>query len=384
MTKKSAKAPAVAAAAKPAAASAAKKVKAADAGGVGSKPAADAGSSGSGGNVGGGDGLDDNVAKMNAQLLADVADAKREVLADAAFKNVATDLPPPIDKKLGEWSGIENPFEADEYKVAVGARGQYKCAGNACWIDEQKIVMRGTPFNRKSVNDIVVTKFKSPVPLNFVVAVEDEVDPSPYFMTLESPSPEEVRFGLWLAIRRDLGDKALKKQWRHYLVTSSLWFIVLETEEKRYFKAFELRDDIAKDYKTLALTPFQKMMTVWCFKVRRERNQGRMSSKEVFMQYEDHCNLDKTEEEPLSESFVDASITTMTRAMVYPAIAEALQWIENEHGISGPLASVYKYEAIIKKAKTPEDIIWAFVGGIDMFRRGLLGHCTPLVHQATE
>ena len=76
------------------------------------------------------------------------------------------------------------------------------------------------------------------------------------------------------------------------------------------------------------------------------------------------------DEDQLSESFFEATIAVHAKILSHVGRRQLLHELDQEYGQKGPFSSVYKLEAISKKAATPPAITWAITAAVDLFRRG--------------
>eukprot|EP00959_Pyramimonas_sp_CCMP1952_P474786 9503848-Pyramimonas_sp.AAC.2 len=63
--------------------------------------------------------------------------------------------------------------------------------------------------------------------------------------------------------------------------------------------------------------------------------------------------------ESVSKSFVDAASTCHRRALSIPSIRDLLLKCEAQYGIVNPFQSIYTLEALVKRAETEDNIMWA-------------------------
>lgn len=74
--------------------------------------------------------------------------------------------------------------------------------------------------------------------------------------------------------------------------------------------------------------------------------------------------------EQVSVGFVDTAVTVYKRLFSNPRAAQALEWVDENWFAHPPLASIYAYQAIVDRGKTPEGIGLVTEGLIDAFRMG--------------
>ena len=76
----------------------------------------------------------------------------------------------PIDKRLGELSGTQQPFAKDLYASAMQA-GSYTCAGNFMWVSPTGSAMPGVPTSRVSIQKCMDFYFATPAAIPHPIKV---------------------------------------------------------------------------------------------------------------------------------------------------------------------------------------------------------------------
>ena len=125
----------------------------------------------------------------NSTFLEDVIKAKDLVLAHPLFHGIVALDPLPISSDSE--SGSVPPFEPEDYKKAIKARGEYTAGVNGFWQDYLWTPTPGVPVRRKALATLTETTFKTPASLTLHFAVESEdFNPLNHKGALQRVSPE--------------------------------------------------------------------------------------------------------------------------------------------------------------------------------------------------
>ena len=117
----------------------------------------------------------------------------------------------------------------------------------------------------------------------------------------------------------------------------------------------------------MARTTIQKMMEV----VRFKEKKGNIGVEKLAALYEQNLKQ-AADGEKLNRSYIDAAMTVHDRVFSIPKVREELFALDNSHGHNHVFDSIYKMDALVKKAKTQKNIQWVFLGIVDTFRSGIL------------
>ena len=100
-----------------------------------------------------------------------------------------------------------------------------------------------------------------------------------------------------------------------------------------------------------------------------ESRGGRCTAAKLAAHFSSKVKLARSSE-PITSSFVDASLTIESRVLCLDMARTALEHLDDSCGVSSPLNSVYKLQVVVDRAKTPKGIEWVFVAMVDSLRMG--------------
>ena len=129
--------------------------------------------------------------------------------------------------------------------------------GNPFWLLWSHAPIPGLPLNRMNVGLLRDTFFKEPTPVTMTVVMNSDScisDPSKW-SRLHFVSPEELWYGLLLAIDRDVAANRTQvlRQWKQKVLASTFHVVFLE-EKDVIWKAIQLRDEIELTFETQSLS----------------------------------------------------------------------------------------------------------------------------------
>ena len=116
----------------------------------------------------------------------------------------------------------------------------------------------------------------------------------------------------------------------------------------------------------------QTIFDVWESKAMLDKTLGQSLGAEATAKYWKD-NVDKTYhvEEPHTPAMVDACFTIKKRLLNRPTCGTVEALVDADSHECTPFKSVYKYEAVIKRAPTEVSMMWCFSGLLDLCRAGL-------------
>ena len=169
------------------------------------------------------------------------------------------------------------------------------------------------------------------------------------------------------------------QRWKALLLTAEFAFqVVPQGGDARYWKYQELRQRAIKHGDNAKVTTRQWIYHIMGFKLDRQAETKReMGAHAIHQAYKSSVKFWARTSEDITVSFVDTAITTYNRVFSLPAAKDAIMWCdENLSSLENPFQSVYVFQAIIDRAKTPEKIGWAVQGLVDHLRMGLIDKST--------
>jgi hypothetical protein len=165
-------------------------------------------------------------------------------------------------------------------------------------------------------------------------------------------------------------DDNVMRQWAKVFRTARFVFVKLD-EHALSMYAFQLREDALAEGQQVGWTAMQRVQMVIREKYLMESRGGRVTASRLAAVFTSSVRLARGSD-AISASFVDVSLTLESRVLSNPKAAAAINYAEDEYGLSGPFNSVYKMQAVVNRAKTPSLIDWTFTCLVDMLRMGQL------------
>ena len=174
-------------------------------------------------------------------------------------------------------------------------------------------------------------------------------------------SPEELFFGFFLAIARDVcaamdddsGAYAKKvADWRAICLSMTMRFEVLETEDDMFWENVRLREMFTTAERAVARTPRQRIEEIHLIMDKfRQANGGKvMSAYQLVTAYKDNLKDTKSPHtEQLSETFIKAAITVKARALVIPEVLQVVKDMETDYMDKSPWRTIYALLAVVEK-----------------------------------
>ena len=245
---------------------------------------------------------------------------------------------------------------------------ELQSGGNLFWINLNTLTSPGVPINPSSVAQLKTRFFSEPgtFPADIVVAIPDlAFDPMVQCGALQCISPDELKMAFISAVADRVSGGADAEEltaWKHMALTVTMHFRWLETEDKVYFAALNMRQDIVVKFETLARTAYQWVFEVIAF---RQRKLKELGGENKTLHHKTLCelfneNTQTTErQEEVNEEFVKACVAVYDKILRHPLAQDIVLWFEHTYGQLSPLDSVYKMHRIAKKAK-PADVPWVF------------------------
>ena len=130
-------------------------------------------------------------------------------------------------------------------------------------------------------------------------------------------------------------------------------------------QAIQWRQDLSQNAHHMKLSPVDLMYDIMATRERKAATIGEMSVQQTFEYYNEGIRYaDSTE--AVKYEFVDNAMTVYKRLIApFPQARELVDSLECH--IENPMDSIYKWAAIVKRASTPEYIIWCVHWIVDLF-----------------
>ena len=279
-------------------------------------------------------------------------------------------------------------FDASTYAKTMKSLGLYEAACNVFHLQPCWGAAAGVPYNDVGVEHITNHVYNVPKPLDDVIIVtvpNAEYKPMEHLGAWRFVTPEEIIFGLILAIARDVdepkSDEVLHA-WRFHLLTTTMRFEILENPDDIFWKNVALREKYVTKEKAVARTPRQRIEEVALVMSRLSKKasvgaQGKkdkdVSVAQVMQAYRDKGDISPVnQDDQITETFIRAAVTLKTRALNVKEICESIKEMEKLKQHRSPWRSIYTMLEVIQRAQNPEAITWMFVMIGDRIKSGEL------------
>ena len=144
---------------------------------------------------------DARASGVNAAFYKQLEEDMMTVFENPVFAGVAEADPLPIKKGAGDSSGVQAVFNLQEFRIAMGERGEYKAAMNLCNVNPFWSPMPNVPLRESSRCMLKDHYFQQPALYPGVLhIVISDTKTDPRMEDLRSISPEELRAALWRRI----------------------------------------------------------------------------------------------------------------------------------------------------------------------------------------
>ena len=262
-------------------------------------------------------------------------------------------------------SCVEAVFNLEEYKITMAdlAVGEYTSGCNMWWVNPFALITTGVPYNHGQIRRLQDYFFSRPTtkfPLNITVAVSNEDDPNSLKGNFLSLTPLEPIHALLLRVAADVeggADTEDLKTWRRLMLTVSITFERVGSEDDRHWRAVQLREAVGAKHAVMSRTPIARVYELMEYKKKVEAKSGSLAAATLADYYMRKGHLNELSEK-VTKSWVDTACTVFDRMLSCPQIKEIITMAENEYGVKTPFQSIYTLECILCKARDEGEIAW--------------------------
>ena len=277
---------------------------------------------------------------------------------------------------MRSWTGASiNTGDSDLSKV----KPFYSCAGVFQWMNHLWTPTPGVQINQQNVDAIVKHHFPGDQHPHvftepFKIPVEScTCKPMDHKAGLQNLAPQELAHAMIHACARDVRaqkDDATMRAWALVFKTIALDFIILGGPLMSLY-AFHIREQYFESGEQVLWTTMQRVQMVIREKHTLECKGAKMSAAKLATHFLNSVQFASSSEK-MSASFVDAALTIESRILTSNSAKHILNDMDNQYGITGPLNSVYKLQAIINRARTPGLIEWSLTSLADSLAMSFL------------
>ena len=273
---------------------------------------------------------------------------------------------------------FQGAYDVDHFRRSIVTnKGISQSGYNLFRLNLNQWATMDTPVQMMKLNWVVdhfwEAKMPDCFPHTIVVALRTGEEPASNVGTMISP-PEfawaPVR-AIENAIQNGSSDDDLQKL-RKLVLSATVRFEIIDNTNDRIWRAHQLRQSEIQTGDSAKLTPLQFMFSVMSSKHMLENtlNQS-LGAEQTCIEWKKHVTL-ATSMDEMKVGLVDAIITVWNRLMIDSDCREIVMWADNNFSPT-IFDSIYKYEAVVKKAGTLENIRYVIAGLIDL-----------VVHQGTS
>ncbi len=190
----------------------------------------------------------------------------------------------------------------------------------------------GIPVRMNAVKQLANSLCSKPRPIDCVTIALPAADykPEKHRGGLRRVSPEEITAAYIIAIKRDIdnneSDQALT-QWRTHMLSTSFRFVLLPTQQSRYWFALDQREQMDHQYRVCHRSCFQRLHEVIRLVERMQQALAGTTVTAAMVEQEYKKNLPTMVNGPgqVTFSFVDSCLTIHKRMFISPIIRECLR-----------------------------------------------------------
>ena len=312
------------------------------------------------------------------EYLVKVHEAISCIQAHDMFSNIAGQ--PPLSPKEG---GREALWDGNMAASALKTAQSYRCAANFFSQDFLWLATHKIPINLGQVKQIQNYWFpkddEPPKLCPFVVTVAVDShkcsgDPPQSGWPRLSPAEpvHALLFAAAEAIKSKQGANVLQA-FKSCFLTCTFVYEVVPVGEARYFRSLNIREEQVEKGLAVQMSLRQRIYDIAGFAEAKKTTDGIVGSKKLAALYCAQVKL-ASNQEKMSESFVDSALTIYNRVLSQDACCKVLEQCDAQLLDKSPWKSIYALQALVDRANTPEMISWCLQGLVDGWR---MGHLDP-------
>ena len=311
------------------------------------------------------------VLTFNATHLEYIRECVRKIEAHPLMEDITR--AEPISQADG---AREAPLTMDAYTTAMQNSGCAKGGFNFfCLNFMLDPLVAHVPVKRKKMEHMAATRFATPTHTTDIhVAMAKNGNPFDMVGKLRMLSPAEPVHAMLMAIRRDIdiGNEEVIRHWRRISLSTCMIFQEFENSEAFHFAHLQLRENPGIDFELVRHSALQRVLDIAQFHTRTFSEKGvRLTPKDLSATYKKLQVAEQSEK--ITESFCDMAMTVYNRLVVKtPSVFRLLLDHDEAFGMSNPLDSVTKLQALVIKANTKEKLEFMVPLMLDLLQSGAL------------
>ena len=257
-------------------------------------------------------------------------------------------------------------FKLEEYQASIKNHKVYESAFNFWGACHTLAPQRGSPYNMMKIGWLRDKFFKQPrldFPGTITVAVRSDENPLASFGSLMLISPPEICHAFLLSVAEhvtlNVADDDLMV-WRTCMLTVSFKFLQIDGNDARYWRPLQVREDAGLFGDAVKRTAVQRGYDVMEVKAMLETARAHQLGADACVSaWKANVEL-APNSELVKVSFMDACFAVWNRLMSDPTCSALV--LSAELLQPSPFDSIYKLEAIVKKARTESCILFFLRG----------------------
>ena len=321
--------------------------------------------------------VDAMIAKLNGVVVTSVMDAKTAVLSHHLLADLPTSQPLSMAHNKSESTAGKHahafraPYDQKACMLSLAANHKYECGFNAFKLDWFSSPCSLAPVSKFKIEWLIKhffsMAFDNLPPIH--VALPSGVSPEDGGLVMLSPP--EILWAAVLGLRRLIEDAKADddcvRLCRKAFQSACVCFEVLDNKRDRLFQCHQLRESMTQLGDSVKRSPIQRL-----YDVIETRNLWgpNMGAAQMAAMWEENIVL-SAGSEPMKVGMIDACLTVEKRMLSDEATKREVVAADSEMEVQS-FDSIYKLEAIVKRAKTPHAIRWTTAGIIDMVKAGYI------------
>jgi hypothetical protein len=275
----------------------------------------------------------------------------------------------------------EAPFKQADFKAKMDKDltkdRWYRCGFNLFALNfGEPDAAIGTRISMKKINMLIDHNFTQPAPspLDINVGLNNGENPNDLFGQLSLCSPPEIAHAIVMAIERDRilpDNEEIMKSWVKVIKSSPIKFQMIENIDARHFNCVQFRLDMSAANAALRQTQLMSIMDVCSFADRKSLI-CKMTVPQIAAAYRENLEYGKEvpmEDRASADRFVANAMAINAHILKNDAIREIL-FEADDRSEPNPFDNAAKLVLFKEKAKTPENIEWAFKMCWDFIKSG--------------
>ena len=313
----------------------------------------------------------------NKKLLDEVEQCKQNIIDDPILSDLHTAQPlpqtsdPSVPLKL---RSPRQPFDEGQCMAELEAGSTYECGFNLMWISFYGRMVQAAAIAPYKIEKLIAKTFMavtSDFPWKLVCVLRSGENPGRMRGSIEIATPPELVWAFIMGVSRLLpsisdDDKMLI---RRAFLTVPVMFVVIDEVKLRIFRCHKERHLLIQTGETTKRSATQLMMDVLEAKKLLESTNGTtMGAAATASMWRENVGTATFEgADDIKDSYVDAAFTIEKRMLSDPGIKDIIRTADMTMP-NNPLDSIYKFEAIIKRAQTEGAIRWCLTGIFDLVK----------------